>query len=414
MESHARKQAIQQIQTRYNLICEHLDEKQRRLFVGSEAKTIGTGGITMVHEATAVGINTIRRGIEELGDPEAQASKVRKKGGGRKSNAEKDPELIQDINSIVSPATRGHPENPLLWSSKSTQNIADILNTNGHRASERLVARVLENQLGFSLQSNKKTKEGASHPDRDAQFNFINEKIIAFQKERQPVISIDAKKKENIGNFKNNGQVYEPKGQPTEVLTHDFPLKESEDRPAEASGKVAPYGIYDCTKNNGFVNVGISSDTAQFSVNSIRVWWNKVGKEAYPNAIKIALLADCGGSNSNRTRLWKTELQKLANEIGIEIHVVHFPPGTSKWNKIEHKMFCYISKNWRGRPLIDRATVINLIGNTKTKTGLTVQVHLDENTYETGIKVSDEELKTVNITPDAFHGEWNYVIIKNI
>lgn len=408
-----RQAAVQGIRERYNRMAPHLNEKQQRLFLANEAKAIGSGGITVVHESTGIAISRIRAGIADLDSMEEQSKVVRRPGGGRKSAVEKDETLIHDIEQIVSPFTRGHPENPLLWCSKSTQNIADTLNVNGHRVTAPLVARLLK-QADYSLQSNKKTQEGQNHPDRDAQFCFINDKTIDFQKRSQPVISVDCKKKENIGNFKNNGQEHEPKGMPTKVSSHDFALKETDDRPAEKCGRVVPYGIYDCTAGNGFVNVGVSSETAEFAVNSLRVWWNTIGREYYPLATEILIAADCGGGNSNRTRLWKLQLQQFSNETGLTIHVVHFPPGTSKWNKIEHKMFCYISKNWRGRPLVDRATVINLIGHTKTKMGFTVQTHLDENTYKTGIKISDEDFSAINLTRDSFHGEWNYSIAPNV
>jgi hypothetical protein len=306
------------------------------------------------------------------------------------------------VEKLVEPETLGDPESPLKWTSKSTRKIANELNRTKERASHSLVSRILSG-LGYSLQANRKTDEGSrENPDRNAQFEFINKQTKSFQEKGHPVLSVDTKKKENIGNFKNAGKEYHKKGEPEEVNVYDFIDK--------TRGKVAPYGVYDLTKNKGWVSVGISSDTAAFAVNSIRSWWNLSGKQEYRNAKEILITADCGGSNGYRVKLWKTELQKLATEIQKVIHVSHFPPGTSKWNKIEHKLFCFISKNWRGKPLIDRATVVRLIGNTRTEMGLTVQAMLDENQYEKGIKVSDEELNAVKLEKDNFHGEWNYKI----
>ena len=302
---------------------------------------------------------------------------------------------------MVESATAGDPCNPLLWTSKSTYIIADELNKKGYRAGRKVVGRILKS-LNYSLQSNKKTKEGLGHIDRDKQFQYINEKTKSFQSQYKPVLSVDTKKKENIGNYKNNGKEYRSKQNPREVKGHDFTDKNK--------GKVAPYGIYDITLNKGWVSVGINNDTAQFAVNSIRSWWYEMGQESYSKADEIFINADGGGSNGYRTRLWKIELQKLANEMDKSIHVSHFPPGTSKWNKIEHKMFCFISANWKARPLIDRSTVVNLIANTKTKNGLTIKAKLDENIYQKGIKIPDDVLASVNIQTDPFHGEWNYVI----
>ena len=302
---------------------------------------------------------------------------------------------------MVESATRGDPCSALLWTSKSTYKIAEELNKEGYRAGRKIVGRILKT-LEYSLQSNKKTREGSGHIDRDKQFQHINEKTKTFQSQNKPVISVDTKKKENIGNYKNNGKEYRPKRKPREVEGHDFPDKNK--------GKVAPYGIYDITLNKGWVSVGINNDTSEFAVNSIRSWWNEMGQEKYSEASEIFINADGGGSNGYRTRLWKIELQKLANELDKSIHVSHFPPGTSKWNKIEHKMFCFITANWKGKPLIDRATVVNLIANTKTTKGLTIKAKLDETIYKKGIVISEEELQKINITKNDFHGEWNYVI----
>ena len=393
----------EKIQERFQRIKKHLDEKSRRLWCANEAISIGSSGISLVSNATGVSRTTITEGVKEIkGEKELPTDSMRRKGGGRKLKIEKDKELRTDIEKLIESSTRGDPETPLKWTSKSTRKIADELSKIKQRASHSLVSRILFD-LGYSLQANRKTYEGSKdNPDRDKQFSFINDKTKAFQSNNQPVISVDTKKKENIGNFKNNGKEYHKKGQPTEVNVYDFIDKEK--------GKVSPYGIYDISKNTGWVNIGISSDTAEFAVNSIRSWWHELGKKIYINSTKLLITADCGGSNSYRTKLWKTELQKLATEINKEIHVSHFPPGTSKWNKIEHKLFCFISKNWRGKPLIDHATVINLIGSTKTKSGLTVKAMLDKNQYKTGIKVSDEELSAVKLQKDDFHGEWNYKI----
>ncbi len=340
--------------------------------------------------------------MEKGNEERLDMSRQRKEGGGRKKNAEKDTSLQSDLEKMVEGATIGDPERALKWISKSLRKLAKELNKKGHRASHTLIGKELQ-QMGYSLQANKKTKEGGNHPDRDAQFEFINAKVEEFLKEGEPVISVDAKKKENIGNYKNEGKEYTLKGKPKEVNVYDFPNKEL--------GKAVPYGIYEIDRNKGWVSVGISSDTAQFAVGSIRKWWNEMGKETRPNATKLYINADGGGSNGSRNRLWKMELQKFATETGLEIHVSHFPPGTSKWNKIEHRMFSFISKNWRGKPLLDRATVINLIRNTTTEKGLVIKASLDENTYEKGIKISDDQLASLSLKLDDFHGEWNYLIL---
>jgi hypothetical protein len=346
---------------------------------------------------------TITLGTKEMKDGTTlPKERIRRTGGGRKLTTTTDITLTSDIELLVEPATRGDPERPLKWTSKSTRHIADELNTKETRASHSLVSRILST-LGYSLQANKKTYEGKKdNPDRDAQFTYIGEKTKQFQKNSHPVISVDCKKKENLGNFKNNGREYHKKGIPEKVKVYDFIDEEL--------GKVSPYGVYDLSQNTGWVNVGVSSDTAAFAVNAIRTWWNTMGKDMYRKTTQLFVTADCGGSNGYRVRLWKTELQKLATEIGVVIHVSHFPPGTSKWNKIEHRLFSFITKNWRGKPLLDRATVVNLIGSTKTKKGLRVNACLDEGIYQTGIKVSDTELCAVKLEKDTFHGEWNYSI----
>ena len=390
------------IKKKYHAIDPYLNERSRRIWAANEALALGHGGQQLVHQATGLSMHTIRRGIKELALEEPQKvdkGRVRKKGGGRKPKAIKDLTLTMDVQAIIESSTRGDPEAALLWCSKSTRRISEELG--GKRVSHTHVAKILD-QLGYSLQANRKVKEGSDNPDRDAQFNFISNKTKDFLSRNQPVISVDTKKKELIGEFKNNGKEYCPKGKPTQVNVYDF-LDQSK-------GKVAPYGVFDIAKNNGFVSVGISSDTATFAVNSIRLWWHEMGKLSYRDAKQLYINADGGGSNGSRVRLWKIELQKFANEIGKVIHVSHFPPGTSKWNKIEHKMFCFISKNWRGKPLIDRLTVVQLIANTTTKKGLTIKATLDEREYEKGIKVSDEALAQISLKKSTFHGEWNYEI----
>lgn len=405
MENIAKNDTLSTLTEKYRLIKPHLNERARRIWAATEAKALGRGGKKLVHQATGLTYSTIKQGIHDLSEAKPELVVVRKKGGGRKKKILTDSSLKKDIEQIVESSTRGDPESPLLWCSKSTRNIADELNQSSDRASHSLVARLLDS-MGFSLQSNRKVNEGGKHPDRDEQFKFINNKVKEFQLQQQPVISVDTKKKENIGSFKNAGQEYHKKATAPQVNVYDFIDKEK--------GKAAPYGVYDLKQNKEWVSVGISSDTAQFAVNSIRSWWYEMGKESYPEATTIYINADGGGSNGSRVKLWKIELQKLANEIGKTIEVSHFPPGTSKWNKIEHKMFCFITKNWRGKPLIDMATIINLISNTTTKAGLKITAKLDDNIYKTGIVVSDEELAQINVEKNSFHGEWNYKITPQI
>jgi transposase len=398
--------SIEKIKQKFLDISFCLNERSRRLWAATEAKSYGWGGTSIVSKATGIAPKTIRKGLSELASSERLASnRIRKPGGGRKKLKDKHPTLEQDLDFLISPVTRGDPESPLLWTCKSTDKLADELRQRGYSISQRTMCRLLS-ELDYSLQANKKTEEGSNHPDRNAQFEHINKHVISYRKDQCPVISVDTKKKENIGNFKNKGKEYQPKGKPIEVNTHDFPDKKL--------GKVSPYGVYDISQNKGWVSVGISCDTAEFAVNTIRSWWYKMGQPLYETSDKMLITADCGGSNGYRTRLWKRELQKLANELNITIHVCHFPPGTSKWNKIEHKMFSYISMNWRGKPLITRETVVNLIGNTKTKKGLEIQAQLDENIYEKGIKISDKEMENINIEKEDFHGEWNYKILPQI
>jgi hypothetical protein len=392
------------IKAKYDRLHLVLNERGLRIWCATEAHAIGYSGVTAVHQATKVSRITITNGLKELTlDIPLDANRIRKPGGGRKKLTDTKEGLLESLDKLIEPATRGDPENPLRWSSKSTIKLAEELTKEGYNISQKSVYNLLRDQ-NYSLKSNKKTKEGKEdHPDRDAQFQHINEKVKEFQKNKNPVLSVDTKKKENIGNFKNNGREWLPRGEWEEVNTHDFPDK--------ALGKAAPYGIYDMTRNEGWVNVGISHDTAEFAVNSIRTWWNNMGKELYENCATIMVTADCGGSNSYKTKLWKFELQKFADEIGKSISVCHFPPGTSKWNKIEHRMFSCISQNWRGKPLISLQTIVELIGNTKTKTGLKIQTSIDKNHYETGRKISDEEFESINLERSEFHGNWNYTIL---
>lgn len=395
------------VSTKFDKICLFLDERSRRIWCATEAMSYGYGGILLVHKATGISKPTIAKGIRELKtahqDFKEIKTNVRLPGGGRKSIIDKYPNLLKDLDELIDPITRGDPENPLRWTSKSTIKLANALNNKGYKITQRTVYNLLDQQ-NYSMKSNRKTKEGKEdHPDRDAQFDFINQSTKAFQAAGYPVLSIDTKKKENLGHFKNSGKEWSKKGCYTEVLTHDFPDKNL--------GKVAPHGVYDIANNQGWVCVGISSDTAEFAVNSIRSWYKEIGKVLYKKKIKkIMLTADCGGSNHYKSRLWKYELQQLANELGIEITVSHFPPGTSKWNKIEHRLFSYISTNWRGKPLVDLQTVVELIGNTTTQTGLSVKVIVDNNKYQTGKKISDENFMAINIEKNVFHGEWNYTI----
>ena len=380
------------------------DEHQKRLWAATEAVALGRGGITAVHQATGLCRATIRRGIQELQD-DTPPRRGRQPGGGRKKVTVNDPSLEQDLEQLISPTTRGCPMNPLQWTTKSLRKIADELQRQGHTIGITALRKLLK-QKGYSLQANRKTREGEDHTDRDAQFCYINEKVKEFLAEGSPVISVDTKKKENIGNYSNKGREYHPKKHPIETNMHDFPNEEL--------GKAIPYGVYDIENNMGFVNVGITSDTAEFAVNSIGRWWNEVGKERFPKAKRLMITADCGGSNGNRTKLWKKKLQEFCNFYGLDVMVCHYPPGTSKWNKIEHKLFSFISKNWRGRPLVDMATVIQLIANTKTTKGLVVHCVIDEGKYETGIKVTDKELERIYVTKHDFHGEWNYTVKNGI
>jgi len=394
-----------QIKHRYYMLAPFLDEKQRRLFAGTEAIAYGSGGLKQVSDLLNMSTATVSRGMKELREPETiESGRIRQSGGGRKPATEIDPKLTGDLEKLISPDTRGDPQSPLRWTCKSTHKLASELQAMkpGRSVSPSLVSRLLRD-MGYSLQSNRKTLEGSEHPDRDAQFQYIHDTVQQHQQRSQPVISVDTKKKELVGDFRNAGTEWQPKGQPEKVRVYDFMLPEL--------GKVSPYGVYDRTRNEGWVNVGTDHDTAEFAVTSIWGWWRQMGQHAYPGAKELLITADGGGSNSSRSRLWKVQLQKLADETGLFISVCHYPPGTSKWNAIEHRMFSHITQNWRGRPLISHETIVNLIANTTTKAGLTIQCQLDTQEYPKGIKVSDEELEAVRIERSEFHGEWNYTIL---
>ena len=397
---------IDSLRRKFNRIKAELDERGCRCWAASEALELGHGGITAVARATGLGERTVRRGCEQLcqeGPPSGPGGRrIRQPGGGRKPLTAGNPNLVAALEALVEPTTRGDPMSPLRWTCKSTRKLAKALTDQGHAVSHTKVAQWLAD-LDYSLQSTRKSLEGTSHPDRDAQFRYINRCVKVFQRAGQPVISVDAKKKELVGPFANRGREYQVKGHPERVRTHDFADKEL--------GKGCPYGVYDLTDNRGWVSVGIDPDTAQVAVESIRRWWRHMGAACYPHARAVLITADGGGSNASRNRLWKVELQKLADETGLAIYVRHFPPGTRKWNKIEHRMFCHITENWRGRPLINHEVIVNLIGNTTTAAGLTIQAELDNNRYPTGIAVSDEDFRAVNLTPAKFHGkDWNYAI----
>ena len=372
------------------------------MVAAAEAVSVGYGGIAAVASATGVAPSTIGRGLKELSVGEDRlAGRIRRQGGGRKATVAKDATLISDLEALVEPTTRGDPESPLRWTCKSLRRLAVALQAQGHAISHTLVGEILKDR-GFSLQGNRKTTEGASHPDRDAQFAYINAEVTTALAQAQPVISVDTKKKELVGDFKNNGRKYRPKGDPEAVRVHDFLIKEL--------GRAVPYGVYDLAANAGWVSVGIDHDTAAFAVNSIRRWWQELGRARYPDATRLLVTADGGGSNGSRVRLWKYELQKLANETGLTIDVHHLPPGTSKWNKIEHRLFSFISQNWRATPLVSYQTIVQLIAATTTDKGLAVRCELDTASYPSGITISDAEMAEINLTRADFHGEWNYTI----
>jgi DDE family transposase len=392
------------IKLRYGALDPVLDERARRRFAAAEALAAGRGGVTAVAQITGMARSTIDRGLAELrgeAAPAAAPDRIRRQGGGRRPLVVTDPTLLADLKELVEPATRGDPMAPLLWTAKSLRNLAAGLRGLGHRVCHNVVGDLLR-EMGYSLQANRKTREGACHPDRDGQFGYINDQVKQALAAREPAVSVDTKKKELVGDFKNGGREYRPKGQPEPVRVHDFLIPQL--------GRAAPYGVYDIANNAGWVSVGIDRDTASFAVNAIRRWWQAMGCLRYPQATRLLITADCGGSNGARVRLWKRELQILANQLGLAITVCHLPPGTSKWNKIEHRLFSFITQNWRGRPLVSYQTIVQLIAATTTHAGLKVQCEIDPKTYPAGVKVTDAEIDAINIHRHDFHGDWNYTI----
>jgi len=395
---------MENLKEKLSKIAPYLNERQRRIVYAAEAEQLGRGGKSLISNLTGMSRPTLNEGLRELScdiSHRCEMNRVRKQGGGRKNVNINQPELLSILESLVEPLSRGDPESPLRWTIKSTRTLSEALGAMGYKVCKSRVASLLS-ELGYSLQSNRKTIEGNQHPDRNAQFEHINSKAQKYIEQGQPVISVDTKKKENVGNYKNNGKEYRPEGSPREVNGHDF-----------ADKKAVPFGIYDLADNNGFVNVGTNYDTSAFAVHSIEQWWSLTGKYRYAQAKELLITADGGGSNGYKRRLWKSELQRFANESGLEINVCHFPPGTSKWNKVEHRLFSHISLNWRGIPLETHETVVQLIAATKTKKGLTVKCQLDENQYQKGIVITDQEFNKINLSKDNFHGEWNYVIKPN-
>jgi hypothetical protein len=397
-----RHQTIESIRLKYILLRSEMDERTRRCWAATEALTLGYGGVSAVAKATRLARNTIMAGIREVQTPtQLPAERMRHPGAGRKALSHSDPQLLAVLDALVDPLTRGDPESPLRWTCKSTRRLAEELARQGHPASPRTVARLLA-KAGYSLQANRKTREGCTHPDRNAQFEFLNRRIRIFQQRGWPVLSVDTKKKELLGDFRNGGREWQPKGCPEAVRVHDFMDPKL--------GKAIPYGVYDVSRNRGWVSVGVDHDTAQFAVAALRRWWQRLGRAAFAGAGGVLITADGGGSNEVRNRLWKVALQEWADESGWSIAVSHFPPGTSKWNRIEHRLFCHITRNWRGRPLVSLEAVVQLIAQTTTEAGLIVEAEADTNRYPTGIKVSDDELHAVRLRPERFHGEWNYTI----
>jgi len=393
------------IRRRFKLIEKHLDERMRRLVAAAEAEAMGFGGASVVARATGVSRRAIRIGAGELKEASRglpPGRRIRRPGGGRKRTVTQDPTLARDLERLIEPVTRGDPETALRWTCKSVRRLSGELKRMGHRASHRMVAEMLH-RLGYSLQANAKMMEGTSHPDRNAQFEHIHQRVRQYLRKGNPVVSVDTKKKELVGEFKNGGQELRPKGLPEKVRVHDFVIPEL--------GRAIPYGVYDLGTNTGWVSVGIDHDTAEFAVETIRRWWRWMGRKHYPQAQQLLITADAGGSNGSRLRLWKTEIQKLADELQMPISICHFPPGTSKWNKIEHRLFSFISQNWRGKPLVSHAVIVKLIAATRTRTGLKVKARLDTNYYREGIKVSKADLDDVKLRPDSFHGDWNYKIL---
>ncbi len=396
---------IERIRRMYRTLSPEMDERMRRQWAAAEARELGWGGVTLVAQASGLSRTTITAGLRELDLPptqrQAEAVRVRRPGGGRRPLAQTDPELVTALEQLIDPVTRGDPMSPLRWTCKSTQRLAEELTRRNHPVSAPTVA-VLLKQAGYSLQANAKTREGASHPDRDAQFRHINDAVRRFLDRTEPAVSVDTKKKELVGDFKNAGREWHPQGQPEQVRVHDFLDK--------TKGKAIPYGVYDILNNQGWVSVGIDHDTAQFAANSIRRWWREMGRRRFPQASQLLITADGGGSNGYRSRLWKVALQELADDLGLRLKVCHFPPGTSKWNKIEHRLFSFITQNWRGRPLVSHQAIVSLIAATTTQAGLTVKAALDTNHYQTRLKVSDAELGRLHVRPEPFHGDWNYIV----
>ena len=395
---------IETVRKKFERLAGVLDERGRRVWATVEAEALGYGGQSIVAKATGLSRTTLyHEGLEKAQDPTANHRvRIRAAGGGRKKLIQQEPKLLSALESLVEPTTRGDPESALRWTCRSTRQLAAALKAQGYQIGHQTVASLLDD-LGYSLQGNQKTTEGSSHPDRDAQFKYIQRRVEEFQSRGQPVVSVDTKKKEHVGDFKNNGKEWRPKGNPERVRVYDFVDK--------TLGKANPYGVYDTTANVGWVSVGVDHDTAEFAVETLRRWWEKMGCLRYPDATELLVTADGGGSNGTRVRLWKVALQRLADQTGLRISVCHFPPGTSKWNKIEHRMFSYISLNWRGKPLISHEVIVNLIAGTTTRTGLKIQAELDTNVYPKGIQVTDEELEKVQIQKADFHGEWNYTIL---
>ena len=390
------------LRRKYRALRPMLTERSRRVWAASEAMAYGHGGIGLVEKATGISRSTISRGIRELDDgPTLAGERTRQPGGGRKRTVEKDAHLVTDLDALVEPTASGDPESPLRWTSKSVRHLATELQAMGHEVSYRLVSRLLH-AAGYSLQANRKTREGPQHPDRNAQFEYLNAQVQRFQRQHRPAISVDTKKKELIGDFKNAGREWRPQDQPEAVRVHDFRIP--------SQGKAVPYGVYDLARNEGWVSVGIDHDTASFAVHAIRRWWNRMGRSAYPDTTALLITADAGGSNGSRVRLWKWELQQFANRTGLTITVCHFPPGTSKWNKIEHRLFSHIAMNWRGKPLVDLVTIVSLIGETTTDGGLRVRSEVDHGRYPMGVVISDEQIAQIQLEPHAFHGDWNYTI----
>ena len=392
---------IEAIAERYQVLAPALDERQRRLLAAAESCALGYGGVTAVAKATGISRRAITAGAKELAEGVGASDRVRRPGAGRKKTIEKDPTLLRDLEGLIEPSIRGDPMSPLRWTCKSVRKLADELKNMGHRTSPRMVWSLLRD-LGYSLQANSKTKEGGTNPDRNAQFENIYRKVREHQEAGQPVISVDTKKKELVGDFKNSGREWRPKGQPIKVRVHDFVIPEL--------GRAIPYGVYDLTENTGWVSVGCDHDTSAFAVETIRRWWCSMGNKRYGKATRLLITADGGGSNGSRVRLWKLELQRFADETGLEISVSHFPPGTSKWNKIEHRLFAFISQNWRGKPLVSHEVVVSLIASTTTRSGLEVHCELDTNSYPSGTKVTDKEMAALNLHREEFHGEWNYTL----